>query len=156
MLDFPVKFLLGYFPDSNSIFKIGSWKQIYALYSPLEPRITPFTPVIPKNVYAVIIWLTGLIFVELPACGVYTLWYIGLWGVKPGNRPIWTVYELIDDTCDKIEFDRRWLLQLLRVCFTPKTAKKSDPLPCCRLMGRAFRAELRVSFTVKKRKKYRL
>ena len=29
--------------------------------------------VIPKNVYAVVIWLTGLIFVELPACGVYTL-----------------------------------------------------------------------------------
>lgn len=27
----------------------------------------------PKNVYAVIIWLTGLIFVELLACGVYTL-----------------------------------------------------------------------------------
>jgi hypothetical protein len=66
------------------------------------------------------------------------------------------VYELIDDTCDKIESGRRWLLQPLRVCFTPKTAKKSNPLPCCRLMGRAFRAELRVSFTVKKRKKYRL
>ena len=29
--------------------------------------------VIPKSVYAVVIWLTGLIFVELPACGVYTL-----------------------------------------------------------------------------------
>ena len=29
--------------------------------------------VMPKNVYAVVIWLTGLIFVELPACGVYTL-----------------------------------------------------------------------------------
>jgi hypothetical protein len=36
---------------------------------------------------------------------------------------------LIDDTCDKIESDRRWLLQLLRVCFTPKTAKKSAPSP---------------------------
>lgn len=112
--------------------------------------------VMPKNVYAVVIWLTGLIFVELPACGVYTFWYMRLWGVKPGERPIWTVYELIDDTCDKIESGRRWLLQLLRVCFTPKTAKKSNPLPCCRLMSRAFRAELRVSFTVKKRKKYRL
>lgn len=29
--------------------------------------------VIPKNVYTVVIWLMGLIFVELLACGVYTL-----------------------------------------------------------------------------------
>jgi hypothetical protein len=36
---------------------------------------------------------------------------------------------LIDDTCDKIESGRRWLLQLLRVCFTPKTAKKIKPSP---------------------------
>lgn len=40
--------------------------------------------------------------------------------------------------------------------FYAENCKKSNPLPCCRLMGRAFRAELRVSFTVKKRKKYRL
>jgi hypothetical protein len=36
---------------------------------------------------------------------------------------------LIDDTCDKIESGRRWLLQLLRVCFTPKTAKKIKLTP---------------------------
>ena len=41
--------------------------------------------VMPKNVYAVAIWLTGLIFVELPACGVYTFWYIGLWGYEAGK-----------------------------------------------------------------------
>lgn len=40
--------------------------------------------------------------------------------------------------------------------FYAENCKKSNPLPCCRLMGRAFRVELRVSFTVKKHKKYRL
>ena len=103
--------------------------------------------VMPKNVYAVVIWLTGLIFVELPACGVYTFWYIGLWGVKPGKRPIWTVYELIDDTCDKIESDRRWLLQLLRVCFTPKTAKNQTLSPAAD--WRAERLELNYEFLLR-------
>ena len=103
--------------------------------------------VMPKNVYAVAIWLTGLIFVELPACGVYTFWYIGLWGVKPGKRPIWTVYELIDDTCDKIESDRCWLLQLLRVCFTPKTAKNQTLSPAAD--WRAEHLELNYEFLLR-------
>lgn len=103
--------------------------------------------VMPKNVYAVAIWLTGLIFVELPACGVYTFWYMGLWGVKPRKRPIWTVYELIDDTCDKIESDRCLLLQLLRVCFTPKTAKNQTLSPAAD--WRAEHLELNYEFLLR-------
>ncbi len=47
--------------------------------------MTPFTPVIPKNVYAVIIWLTGLIFVELPVCGVYTFLVYRFMGCETGK-----------------------------------------------------------------------
>lgn len=65
----------------------------------------------------------GLIIVVLAAWRVYTFWCIVPWCAWLACRLTWTVYELIDDTCDKIESGRRWLLQLLRVCFTPKTAK---------------------------------
>ena len=37
--------------------------------------------------------------------------------------------------------------------FYAENCKKLNPLPCCWLIRRAFRAELRVSFTVKKHKK---
>lgn len=60
MLKVNICFVGAFFGKRNTVYP-GSRVFIYC------------SVVIPKNVYAVVIWLTGLIFVELPACGVYTL-----------------------------------------------------------------------------------